>query len=330
MFNKKNKEYKPNLNYSYMKEIESELPEKQKRLEELRSDIESKRKKYNSIGLLAYEDDDRVIGYFDAWDLRSWEKYKKSMYERYIYKGNTCKFMQPSIVNTISIIYIVTQLSLLAFILINKAYNKLGIEWYTFTLLWLICFEILSGVVSIWYYIIRPNLYLRKIKQKEIKKLTLEYKTLSTEIETKQGLIEAYKLATINVNKAMADSKVPIVGQLRQIIDDTRENTLDKLEPNLKSKYSECLDKCDKILDIGEEDGRIITEINRIYNVYINEINGIIERAELDSDTTRMVYELLDSFNTFLDKKIQKFSKRNKENVIDDISALKKALQDED
>lgn len=330
MFNKKNNEYKPNLNYSYIKEIESELPEKQKRLSELRSDIEDKRKEYNSIGLLTYEDDGRVIGYFDAWDLRSWEKYKKSMYERYRYGGSTCKFMQPSIVNTISIIYLVTQLSLLAFILLNKAYNKFGIEWYTFTLLWLIYLEILSGVVSIWYYIIRPNLYSRKIKQKEIKKLTLEYKTLSTEIETKQGLIEAYKLATINVNKAIADSKVSIVGQLRQIIDDTRENTLDKLEPNLKSKYSECLDKCDKILDIGEEDGRIITEINRIYNVYINEINGIIERAELDSDTTKMVYELLDSFNTFLDKKIQKFSKRNKENVIDDISALKKALQDED
>ena len=70
--------------------------------------------------------------------------------------------------------------------------------------------------------------------------------------------------------------------------------------------------------------GSIVTEISKIYTIYIIEISNIMSKHS-DSDTNALI-EMITNFGGYVDRKIEKFRGIEKMSLENDINALNKAF----
>lgn len=225
-------------------------------------------------------------------------------------------------------IYVVAHIVAIFVYLAEVVYLDLsGFEVITLLGAFYIIFELICGGCSIFYYVVRPNLINRKIIRRQLKKLWSQEKILKNKIKINENMISNYKLANINPNEQFTGAKLATVEKLRQSLVETERDLVDNIADEYKDKYNRILNKCNKLLDLAEENGQIVTEISKIYNIYITEINKILVKA--DTGKAKDVLELLDGFESYIDRKLNKFRQLQDMSLDVDIAALKNAFTED-
>lgn len=322
---------KENLDTNYIEELTKSLPKLKKELETLREEKEKVQKYINSISILSvpftYCSEDNVP-YLSNEYAGSWENLKDSLYSKW--RGVTKK--HTVMTGTLAyILYVIMHIITIAFALvmiISGTYRIFKVNMFAFMALTYIVMEAICGIISTWYYLIRPNRINKKEKKRELKKLSIKEKTLKTDIITKENLIETYKIATIDPNKEFSRIKKKSANELREIVEDTVNNILPTLNEGFTGRYSGILERCNTLLDMAEEDSRIVTEISKIYIIYINDINNIL--AKSSETNIESINTLLNNFEAYIDRKINKFNKVSDLLIENDINALNNAFMEED
>jgi metal-sulfur cluster biosynthetic enzyme len=181
-------------------------------------------------------------------------------------------------------------------------------------------YEIISYVVSAYYFVIRPNRINKANYRLEIRKLKAEQKVIQAKIDTDKGLIDAHKIASLKPEKEVANIKAKNITSLKEIISDTRSEIIPKMNQAYRDRYEVILDKCSSLLSMAEENGSILVEISKIYNIYLNDINSIVMKAT--DENCNDIITMLDNFERYIDRKIEKFKNINDFSVQSEISTL--------
>ena len=216
--------------------------------------------------------------------------------------------------------------------IIDKVPAQINMNMFSFSALSFVIFELITGIVSTVYYLFRPNLINKSQAKRELKVLAKELKIAENEFKISTNLLEQYKIAHINPMKKFTEVKARNIEDLMNIVVKAELEVLPKVSNAYRESFGNTLEKSKVLLEMGKEDGRIITEIHKIYVIYINDISDILLKEDSgDSLTGRLeVVELLKNFSNYLDKKIEKFEKVNQILIDSNISALNKAFMEEE
>lgn len=317
-------------NKDYIDELESvKIPQLQAEISTLKTAEENAVKQLSLIRLFSipfvYNSDKGKSSILSNKYNESWDDHKHLMYDRWY--GKTPRHTLISI-GTERIIYWVSLVlwMVMTFTLpvMKTMHQAFKLNRLSFIAASYGVFEIACLLVSCWYYIFRPNMINKSEIKKELRKTRRQLKIKSTELTTYENMVKQYQLATIDPNKQFASMKRKTTDNLRQIVDDTVQNIIPKLTyGQIATKYKEILDKCYKLLDMAEENGAIVTEISKIYNIYINDINNVLIKSSKSNDAdTSDVYALINNFNDYIDRKIKKFTDLSDMSVKSEINAL--------
>lgn len=191
-------------------------------------------------------------------------------------------------------------------------------------------YEILALIVSTWYYVCRPNSINKVEAKRELREVKSKLKITTNELTVKKNIVEQYKLATLDPNKQFAAIKRNTTDGLRQTVDYTIETVLPGIKnQDIKKAYTEIIDKCCKLLDMANENGAIVTEISKIYNIYINDINNVLVKMNSQEVVLNDVYNLLNNFSEYVDRKIKKFSEISTMSIQSEINALMNSFKED-
>lgn len=191
----------------------------------------------------------------------------------------------------------------------------------------LIVYDIVVGIISTLYYIVRPNAINKRNFKKELKNINIELKTVETNLKTTEGLIQAKELASLKPEQEFTRVKLNNYESLVSILDFTKESVIPKLDSRVAEIYKSIIDKAYKLLELGKENGKLITEVSKIYNIYINDINNILLNKTSANDK---IIETLHNFEAYLDRKIEKFSGIEDMLVESELNALNKIFTGEE
>lgn len=319
-----------NVNKNYIEKLQEELPEKESKLLQMKMDIDDKVGYKKSIGLFTcpfeYYESTTASLLSDEVNF-NWKKYKKNLYDRWWDPYSGRKMISQGLDRILLIAFAGLTLGFSIFAIIMGWNKLLQLSAVPFLIFMYAVFEYIAFTVSTWYYVIRPNIVNKRITGKEIKALSKEYKILSNEIKTNKGMIDAYELSRINPDKEFANMRKGTAEALQTIINDTIENVLPSIKNEYNKKYRGILDKCQKLLDMSLDNGSRITEISKIYNIYINEINYVLNNS--DAASTNDIMTMLNNFESYIDRKITKFDQMHKTSIDSNISALNSAFTED-
>lgn len=320
-----------NMTPEYIDELNTRIETQKQKQSELNSEKNEKTKilRKFSVFNVPYVYDHKPAGtlalFSDNFD-EDWKMYKHMLHSRW--KGEErCNTLISK--TTEYILYVMMHLVALALIIINFSTGftkQLGIG--KFMAIWVIYFhmEIICGIASTWYYLIRPNIMNNIKLKKEIKALNAEVNLIESDIKSSEGLIEAYKLSKMSPIKTYTAVKERSIEQLEDILNQAISETT-KTDNFISKKYLDILHKCEELLDMARINGSIVTEISKIYTIYIIEIGNIMSKHS-DSDTNALV-EMINNFGGYVDRKIEKFRGIEKMSLENDINALNKAFLEE-
>lgn len=321
----KGKSKNPVINYNYAEELIKEIPELENNLSRYQTKEREliKRIKKSSSLSVPYSQDN----FIDRGMYENYSNYKEHLMDYWVSPedGKNCiSEERGTLVYVIG--YILTAIFAIICIFTNS-YKFLNLNIVEFVLICGLSYEIISGIVSTWYYIIRPNKINRKSLKKLLKEVQTKIKVLENDITVKKNLVESYKLSTLDPNKQFSNIKSRNIPELKSEVDNAREKVLPNISEGYKEIYSRILDKCDSLLDKAKDNGSIVTEISKIYIIYLNDINNILMNPNANFDS---INTLLKNLENFVDRKLSKVETLQKTMLESDINALNSALTEED
>ena len=270
--------------------------------------------------------------YFSFNDFEGWSDYKDDLDCKWTGDRHKVRIFGES---AELILYIIAHIitSIIAFwIIIDGSYRNLHMWWLNWATI--ICgsylaMELIVGFISTVNYIVIPNILDKRKLRRELKALNFKIKQLENNIAVQTGTLQVYKnyeelskLTFKNIKRGTRD-------ELFGYIESTRTDIIDTLKSEeIKEEYTRIIDKCEKLLDIASQYAGGITEVSKIYRIYINEINSYIEST--GGSQTQDLDKLLANFEGFVDKKIEKFSKAHEFNSKMTVEALNKAFTETD
>lgn len=257
----------------------------------------------------------------------SWERYKKLLYEFWRDEANGKRLISENFDLILYIAWNILGFASLIVIIAQGIHNTLNINFLLFAGIWYFLMETIAGIISIYYYVIRANNINRRITKRMIKAIRAEKKLINNELNTKKSLVEAYKLSTLNPEKHLADIKKKASESLVDELNYSINEVVPSISKKYSSRYLAILNKCDKLLRMSKENGSIITEISKIYNIYINEINNILTRVTDENE--KEIIEMLDNFDSYIDRKLSKYTELSKMSISSDIRALSNAFKED-
>lgn len=319
------------LDKDYIQEIEEKIPELNNKLKQIQEDKVETEKFIKTIGLTTlpfiYKNEYNMSIFSDKYS-EDYARYKNRLYSNWREPDKGKRVLTEAASYILYYTYAGICLLVIALCIIFDIYKFFNINFISFAFIGCFIAELIAGIYSTWYYMVRPNIINKRQSKFKLKQLKKEEKLLLNELQIKSNLIEQYKLATIDPNKQFNKVKRRTSEELREIVKYTLKNIVPNINKDLSNKYNEILNKCNKLLDIANEDGRIVTEISKIYNIYINDINEILTKSnELNMDN---VYVLLNNFESYIDRKLKKFDNISGILIERDINALNKAFMEED
>lgn len=314
--------------YNYITEVEESLVELKARKCELENKAGKITRMINGIGWFSHpvqKIGEPISNIFEY----SWYRVKSDVAREWLNPFNGKECLSPSTSDDLFLIgtacaYGILILSTIMF----QVHDLIGIHWTQFLLLGACLWEIICEIIGKVHYIFIPNRVNKKNYKKQLKALNAEIALVDSELKTKENLVETYKLSTINPNQIFGSVKGKTISQLKDMVNHSRSEVLPKIHSSLVDSYTDALNKCDKILEYANSNATIVTEISKIYNIYLTEIEGLLLKNN-DWITTGVV-ELLDNFNSYLDRKINKFNAANETMIKVDISALNKIFLEEE
>lgn len=320
------------MDKGYAIELEaSVIPTLEKQIEQLEEKIETKEidiSRMRTFSLPFSYHDDYIGSYtiFSSDVNMSWKEYKDTLYSEWVGKKSNHRLISSGLDKVLYYMFMTAVIALTVWLLVVQGFGEQIIDKVRIALIIYAIAEVIAGLVSVWYFVVRINGINKSEIRKEIKRYKKELKIKSNDLEVKKGLLEQYKIASLNPNQELARIKGNTAESLKDIVKYTRDDVIPNIKSDrIKTKYLSILDKCDEILKLAETNGAIITEVSKIYNIYISDINNIITKGE----HVEGIYELLDNFSTYLDRKINKFRGLNELSIASEISALNDALKEE-
>lgn len=317
----------------FVEKSREELPELHKTLDTLFDEYMQLESHMNSIKNFTVPfknnpDDKNYPSFMSMYGLNMWNEYQRDVYRNWAdpSSGKNCIYYKMNFylyIGSMTIYYI--GLIIMVLTKINNIFNMTPL---TFVALACFIFEIITGIISIYYWIIRPNYINRRIIKKDMKSLEKKLKIIDNEITIKKNIIQQYEMTQIDPEKEYANMKKDMKSQLRKIIKDSKIQVLKNIDKFYANRYSTILDKAEKLLYLTENRGTSFTEISKIYIIYLNEINSILLRNH--DNQSNSIIELFDSFESFLDRKIQKFKNMSDIEINRDVKALINAIKEEE
>ena len=324
-----NKEYIEELQETIIPELELEVRKLSDKKEALSKKITSIRRfsvpfDYNNTDICSFS----ILGSRYG---ESWEEHKTLLHRRW--SNETTRHTLISSGSEIILYYVALVIwdILSIFLIFGHSINQLfGLNKLASLCASYALFEILVLIVSTWYYVFRPNMINKSEAKKELKEVKSKLKVASNDLQVKQNIVEQYKLATINPNKEFAAIKKNTTDSLRQIVDYTTATVIPNIKnTDIKDAYAAIMQKCYKLLDMANENGAIVTEISKIYNIYINDINNVLVKLDSEQVVLSEVYGLLNNFSEYVDRKIKKFSEINTMSLQSEINALVNSFKED-
>ena len=259
-----------------------------------------------------------------------WNSYKELLFNEWKDLTKNRRVMTPAVSDVMYYAGLVFGIIFTIVCIVKGWYSVFGLNWFGFAAAVFIAYEIFTGFISTLYFLIRPNLVNKRQAKAELKKISRELKIAENELQINKNLLEQYTIAQINPMQKFNEVKTRNIDELHEILAKAREEIIPNISTGYAEAFGNALDKAEKLLEMGREDGRIITEINKIYVIYITDISNVLLKTEVNTLGDRVeVIEMLNNFSAFLDRKIEKFSKVNQMLVDSDINALNKAFTEE-
>ncbi len=323
-----------NSSYDYIKELtEKEIPRLNEDLEKKKKQCEDIQSKLSKINLFSVP---FVYGSWSVGELVitsasydvSWDRHKQLLRQYWVGKGSKHRLMSDGTCKILEgLSYIIC--AIIAFIMIkNGSYKYTRLCKLSFILALLTIQQILIYCISTFYFEFRENLINKQELKAELKKIKSNIKILTNDITTKNNIVEQYKIATIDPNKEFNKVKSKTANSLGDILESTKKEVLPLIEnEQLKKTYKDALKRCEILLDMGKSNGAIITEISKIYNIYLNDINALIVKTK-PSDV-ESIYEMLNNFIVYLNRKIKKFKDIENISLESEVNALNNAFKEE-
>lgn len=324
------------MNQETIDELNSATQEKERKLEALQRKISRLESYVAGIGLLTcpfkYDNTDNVPLVSDKFGL-SWRRFKYTMREEWYSPVDGKRVMTPEAAGIIYFLGYILIASFGVYCIATGLHTKTGLNFFSFAAaLWFI-YELLVGAISIHHYVIRPNRINKRKAKIELKALKKQEKILANEIVMNKNLIESYKISQINPMEKFNSVKNRGIGDLNAIIEFTESDIIPKISEGYKKSYTKTLDKCKKLLKLAEEDGRIVTEISKIYVIYMNDINNLLIKVsssdEYEARDKLEIVEMLKNFDAYVERKIKKFSDVSAILLNSEINALNTAFSEE-
>lgn len=319
-------------NYEYIKELQEEkVPAAEKEIKELKDEIEPlqiKKRNWRRLGIPPHPFNPHHCTNILSWlFVREDEELINEIY-RVLDDNDVSKPLIDSLTfNLIDCILCVV------FTVITTAFVKSPegiagfaklLDFLGKVLIGIAAEKILLQIWFIWYFVIRQRARVIRKWNKQIRQLRSKINILQSQVDMHNGLIEQYKIATLNTEKEVANLKAVTINKLNQIISDTRKDILPSISnTKLRERYNEILAKCDKLLSTASYNGSIVSEVSQIFNAYIPEINSIIL---LFGNNTDKISDVLDHLERHIDDKIRASSKIEQFELESRIGALKSSI----
>lgn len=274
-----------------------------------------------------YDNKYNISIFSDDFD-ESWVGYKKLLASRWKNELKNKRVIEINIADKLYCLGWFITAGLIVASMIFHWNRTVGINIISFSIGIALIYEVVTTIISVDYYVARPNRINKRLAKSEVKRIDAEIKLVETQYKTNENLIEAYNIASINPTKIFNDVKGKTAEDLQEILNDTVSNVIPNIPKVYQDVYKNILDMCGKLLDLGEENGRIITEISKIYMIYINDINNVLMNSDIVSQDRIMT--LLNNFENYISRKIKKFEEMSKMSIENDIDALNSAFSEED
>lgn len=316
----------------YIEELESKIKSDMDELSRIDNNIEKYTQYINKFSLfnIPYK-----YGEYDLCSLGiisnkfngSWEDHKKYLYNYWRGRSKSNKVIAEP---TEAFLYIMAHIVYFAIAIWNISSKFMWAIKVNRVLAFVVLYifmELICGAASTYYYLFRPNIINNRQFKKEVKALKAERKLIQVSVDNARGLLEAYKLSQLSPSNTFTAVRGRTVEQLGSILQQAYIGLEHCDVDEIKHKYKITLDKCYQLLDMARENGTIVTEISKIYNIYITEINTIISKHT--SSEYRSLLEMLDNFDAYVNRKISKFEDMEKHSIANDINALNSAFLEE-
>ena len=331
-----NKSDTKSMSAAAVDELNIATQEKERKLETLQRKITRLESFAAGIGLITcpfrYDGKDNVSLVSNKFGL-SWNKYKYTMMDEWHSPVDGKRVITPEIGGILYFIGYIIAIVFGIYGISTKLHTKFGINFFSFAAaIWFI-YELFVGIVSIYHYVVRPNRINKRKAKAEIKALKKQEKILLNEISINKNIMESYRLSQINPMEQFNSIKTRGINELYDIIGVTESDIIPNISEGYKKTYTVTLEKCRKLLKLAEDDGRIVTEISKIYVIYMNDINNLLIRVSRSDDymvrDTVEIMEMLRNFDNFVDRKIKKFSNVSNMLISSEIGALNTAFSEE-
>ena len=334
---KGNKVSVTDTNFNYIEEIEDSIPQLERKIKKLKEEQDEYELKLSKLGPLSIPFDfDRYRNHsaLSSSYQRGWENYKCDVFVDWTNEGRgkkKRKCMHPDTHNWLFYLSYIAFIVAIVLCAIKGVHKQFGVGLIMFVACAFTSWEVLGLILDSWYWAIRPNMINRRDWKQKIKSIKSQIKVAENDLQVKSNMLEQYKLSTINPNEKFNNIKAVTIGNLRSAIEMTSKEVVPNIDGPFQARYIEILSKCTKLVDMATEDGRIVSEISQIYNIYLNEINNIlIKRAKSSEISIDDIMNLLNNFEKYLDRKIDKFNSISDMLIKRDIEALNSAFNEED
>lgn len=187
----------------------------------------------------------------------------------------------------------------------------------------LLVHQAISMVASFVKYLWIPSIKEKDKLKTQIKDSEAELGRLTSLLQTKIDIEEAKKLADLRPEKVMDTVRNSgFTGML-----DAIQTVRNDMVPEMASKYAEgfscILNKCEQLVALCEEHKAAQNEISSIYNIYVNEVASVLVRGHKDGiDDHESLEMLISNFETYVDRKIEKYTNMKKSELSMDVNVL--------
>lgn len=180
--------------------------------------------------------------------------------------------------------------------------------------------QVVMLMVSTYTYVIKPNQRIKDYHIREYKELKKSIQEIESQIKLKSELLEAAKVSAIRPKEVMMDIKEGTNANMKAEVSRVRETLLPKMYEKYRKNFSKILDKCDKLLSLCGTDGAALNEVSNIYNILIRETAMVV--LKYDESNALEISSLLDNFESYLDRKINKYKVIKDISLNSDVNAL--------
>lgn len=193
--------------------------------------------------------------------------------------------------------------------------------------LYALAYNLANAILNYYNFVVYVNKYVNSVINKDADNIIGEYEEKAKLLKAKKDLLEAAKATRIRPKSIVEGVKRTSAKGMLAEIEDVREALGDMKRTKCSEKLEEVLGKCESLLGYCASDGKALSEISSIYNIYIKEVLDTLQKYGETREAELL--EMLNNFDLFIDNKINKYRAISEIEFNSDIGTLNKIFKSE-